>query len=296
MSKTVKNAEGEDLKAPLRARRVGGPRKKVRRQTWRRAVKLGLAGGMIGGLAAGGWFATKNDMPGQLWSDVKWRAIALFNDAGFVVDEIYVTGRAQTARPELLEALALSRGAPIMTFDVRAARERVEALPWVKQAVIERMLPNTVMLHIEEREALALWQYKGQFRLIDTGGEVILKDRLERFSDFPIVVGEDAPAHARALLNTIKGEPDLAGRVEAAVRVGGRRWTLKLKGGIDVQLPETGAADAWSRLAAYEREHKVLARNIQVLDLRLPDRLIVREAPSPSPPKRPAIRTGGRET
>ena len=44
-------------------------------------------------------------------------------------------------------------------------------------------------------------------------------------------------------------------------------------------MPEARPADAWRRLAAYDAEHEVLKRNVRVLDLRLPDRLIVREAP-----------------
>ena len=67
--------------------------------------------------------------------------------------------------------------------------------------------------------------------------------------------------------------------VKAAVRVGGRRWNLRLKGGIDVRLPENNTAAAWTRLAKYEKSHQVLERNIRILDLRIPDRLIVRETP-----------------
>ena len=58
-----------------------------------------------------------------------------------------------------------------------------------------------------------------------------------------------------------------------------RRWNLRLDGDIDVRLPEDDPAAAWQRLAEYERTHRVLERDVQVLDLRIPDRLIVRKAP-----------------
>jgi cell division protein FtsQ len=67
--------------------------------------------------------------------------------------------------------------------------------------------------------------------------------------------------------------------VRAAVRVGGRRWNLRLAGGIDVQLPEQDPSSAWLRLAQYQRSHSVLSRDVTVVDLRLPDRLIVRKSP-----------------
>ncbi len=72
--------------------------------------------------------------------------------------------------------------------------------------------------------------------------------------------------------------------VEAAVRVGGRRWNLRLKGDIDVRLPEDDAAGAWTRLAEYEKTHQVLERDVRILDLRLPDRLIIRKPPRPMKP------------
>jgi len=84
----------------------------------------------------------------------------------------------------------------------------------------------------------------------------------------------------------LRSRPELMRRVEAAVRVGKRRWNVRLKGGIDVRLPAAGAGEAWARLAEYERKHKILERNVRVLDLRLPDRLIVREKPGRKKPEK----------
>jgi cell division protein FtsQ len=90
----------------------------------------------------------------------------------------------------------------------------------------------------------------------------------------------------------VTSEPDLAGRVVAAVRIGGRRWNLRLDNGIDVELPEDGTATAWAKLAQLERTSRLLARDVQVIDLRLPDRLVLRV--TPEPPKEPAKK--GRQT
>lgn len=190
-----------------------------------------------------------------------------------------------------MKAIRLARGAPILTFDLDAARRRVEALAWVHRASVERILPNTVLLNVEERQPAALWQHNGKFALIDDEGEVILNSGLRRFSDLVVVVGKDAPLHASELLELLAAAPELMPMVKAAVWVGGRRWNLRLKGEIDVRLPEEDPAAAWVRLAEYEKAHRLLERDVQVLDLRAPDRLIVRKAP------RPISKVGkGRET
>ena len=46
--------------------------------------------------------------------------------------------------------------------------------------------------------------------------------------------------------------------------------------GIDIRLPETDAFIAWDRLAKYEAQHKLLERDIGSIDLRLPDRVVVK--------------------
>ena len=67
--------------------------------------------------------------------------------------------------------------------------------------------------------------------------------------------------------------------VTASVRVGDRRWNIELDNGIDVALPEKNAESAWHHLAALDRSDKLLARNVQVIDMRLPDRVVLRVPP-----------------
>jgi cell division protein FtsQ len=180
-----------------------------------------------------------------------------------------------------------------MTFDPSAARTRIEALPWVRSATVERRLPSLIYLRIEERAPIALWQTEGRIAVIDELGEVIPGIPPEDFAGLTVVVGPDAPAYAAGLLQLLESEPDLRRQVVAAVRVGGRRWNLRFEGGTDVRLPETGAAEAWAQFARIEREHGVLNRDVDSIDLRLPDRLVVRTAPDADPP---AVKADGKNT
>jgi cell division protein FtsQ len=59
-----------------------------------------------------------------------------------------------------------------------------------------------------------------------------------------------------------------------------------------VLLPADDTASAWSQLARLERSSAILKREVLAIDLRLPDRLVVRV--SPDPPKEPAISKRGR--
>ena len=213
---------------------------------------------------------------------------------GLRVNDIRVEGRATTDRETILDALGARPGTPIFAVDPARAKRQLESLPWVRSAAIERRLPDTIYVRLVEREPMALWQHGGKIDLIDRSGAVIPVTRLDRFAKLPMVVGEDAAGHAAALLAMLGSQPDLAARVTAAIDVDGRRWNLRLDNAIDVLLPSDDPAAAWADLARLQRTSAILQRDVQAIDMRLPDRLVVRVAPEP--PKEAAPAKKGRPT
>lgn len=227
-------------------------------------------------LYASGW---ASDFATQL----KNAAIERTAAAGLVVGDVLLEGRVHTPKRTILRAVGVRRGVPILTVDPNGIARRVAAISWVESVVVERRLPGTLYVRIVEREPMALWQRKGRVALIDRGGVVLTRRDLAKFSRLMTVVGGDAPRHTPELLTMISGNPALARRVRAAVRVGGRRWNLRFDNGIDVSLPQRGAATAWARLGRLEQKHGLLGHDIKAIDLRLPDRLIVRKKTDPVP-------------
>ena len=196
--------------------------------------------------------------------------------AGLRVEKIFLEGRRHESADSVVAALAVPRGAPMLGIDLEAAQRRLEKLPWVRSAGVERRFPDTVRVTIVERLPLALWQRRNELVLVDDRGDVIAHEDLERFPDLLVIVGKDAPVHAGSLLKILSNEPDLKKRVNAAVRVGARRWNLRMDNGVYIWLPERGALDAWNRLARFDRLHGLLEQDLQSIDLRIPDQLIVR--------------------
>ncbi len=278
-NKNMSTATKKNKSASAQRSPQGKPRKQAAplwRRGWLRSVMVIL---LLAGMAGSGWWTVSSGLFDTVMETTRKHGLAISIKIGLRVDEVLVVGRQNAERPELLRALNITRGEAILAFDVEQARQRVEALPWVRGASVERLLPDTILLTVEERAPLALWQYNGRFSLIDYEGHVILRKGLGRYSDYMVVVGKDAPRHAADLMEMLDSQPELMALVRAAIRVGGRRWNLRLAGGIDVQLPEDDMPSAWLRLAQYQRSHSVLDRDVSIVDLRLPDRLIVRRTP-----------------
>lgn len=199
-------------------------------------------------------------------------------DVGFRIREVTVSGRSRTSFEEIAAALASGHGAPILAVDLERVKDRLESLPSVRVAAVERRLPGTLHLAIVEREPVAIWQDNGAHVLVDSDGHRI-PGSIAGFENLPLVVGDGAGARAAELLAMLQSEPEMAARVRAAVRVGNRRWNLKLDDavtGLEVRLPEMQPEEAWHRLAQLDREQAVTRREVSMIDLRVPDRLVLK--------------------
>jgi len=100
----------------------------------------------------------------------------------------------------------------------------------------------------------------------------------QRFASLPLVVGEGAERAAPALMALVARFPDIAKRVQASVLVAQRRWDLYLKDKIVVELPEAEPDKALGILVELDRTKNLLSRDIVAVDLRLHDRVAVRQS------------------
>lgn len=249
------------LKAPLRVRHP---------VLWK--VRLGFL--LMVAVAAPGWLLL-SPQAAELGRALRLRAIELSAEAGFIIRDVLVEGRSETTRAAVLAALGVNYGQPLIAFDPETARQGLESISWVKSATIERRLDGVLYVHITERRPLALWQREGRLVVVDEDGVILARDGLGRFARLPLIVGADAPRHAPDLLAVMSSGPELQKRLIAAIRVGGRRWDLQLDAGIRVRLPAENQKQAWETLRELEKRHEILARDVVVIDLRLPDRLVI---------------------
>lgn len=193
---------------------------------------------------------------------------------GFGIDDVKIAGEHEASEIAVLEKL--DPAGSLISYDVKAAQERVASLPWVSRAVVRKFYPNTLSVELTERRPFALWQRDGEVYVIDrTGTEIELLEE-SRFAGLPFMVGSGANATAPDFLADLFTQPDLAQRMRAAVLVAGRRWDLHLDDGVTVKLPEKRQRQALAQLMKLNTEHQLLERDVTVVDLRLPDRVTVR--------------------
>lgn len=256
--------------------RAGGGQRRYFRLLKQRCKAVGVYVAVATIVCGGAVLLWRSGSIARLGSVASEKTVAVTAGAGFRVNEILVTGRSHIPREEILAHLGIAKGMPAFEADLAAARKSLLDVAWVKDAQVSRRLPGTVVVSITERAPVALWQYNKKISLVDAEGVVLATDGLAEYGDLPLVVGENAPAAAASLLEILRAEPEIESQVASAARIGARRWDLHLKNGIVVMLPASDEGLALARLARAAGKAALLSKNIARIDLRLPDRLVVK--------------------
>ena len=199
-----------------------------------------------------------------------------FGEAGFRLKTIEVQGASPLAVADIVKAARIYRNQPLLGLDLKALRARIEAVGWVKEARVVRLLPDTLVISVVQRRQLAVWQHDGRQVVIDDHGRPIPEADPARFAALPLVVGEGGADHAPEILPVIAQRPKLMERMDALVRVDDRRWDVRMKDGSLIQLPADGVENALMQLERLDQRSRILELGFDRIDLRNPDVVAVR--------------------
>ncbi len=202
-------------------------------------------------------------------------AQATTSAAGFAIEDVKVSGNAQTSEIDILQLLGLDGTTSLVALDVNTARRRLADLPWVEDVDVRKVYPRTIEIRLKERDAFGIWQHGSELSLIEKNGSVIAPLRDNKFAALPLFVGRDAETGAAGFMEQLDAWPDIRNKVKAYVRISGRRWDLHLNNGIIIKLPEENVAKALHLLSRLDAEQQVMSRDIAAIDLRLSDRTTI---------------------
>ncbi|MDX1917334.1 MAG: FtsQ-type POTRA domain-containing protein [Rickettsiaceae bacterium] len=190
------------------------------------------------------------------------------NNYGFALENVIITGQNNIKNEEILNALNADRGTPIFSMNLREIRQEIESNPWIKSAIIERKIPSTIIVHIKEREPIAIWQLNKELFVVDRDGEILKNLVSSKYPNLLHVVGDDANIYVSKLIEDISTNPLLAKKIVNAVRYGQRRWDLNFSGNLNVKMPQDNFLKAYQYLVELDKENKLFNQKIKSIDLR----------------------------
>ncbi len=194
---------------------------------------------------------------------------------GYAADDIEISGLQHQQPETVLKAIGVRPGGQLFGFDTKRSKKLLENIDWVESAHLRRVHPNRLEIEIAERAPFAVWQRSGARYVIDRTGVALSSLSPADFPDLLLVTGEGAQNAVSELVNHMEGREGLISRLRAAARVGDRRWTLYLDGGARVALASDIKASL-DRLMDLAKRELVFDRDVEIVDLRLPNQVIVR--------------------
>ena len=130
----------------------------------------------------------------------------LLHSSRFKIAKVAMSRTDHASQAELKRVADKARGRNIFALDLSKLQGELEKVRWVKVATVRRVLPDRLMVAIEERVPRGLALFRGRVSLIDEEGAPIdLYTGAGEFSDFPIFTGLDDSRPERSRFQVARG-------------------------------------------------------------------------------------------
>lgn len=199
----------------------------------------------------------------------------------FTVRMLRIEGASEQVQSDILEALAIDLPLSQFQLDLPGMRAQLLTLDPVRDAEVRVVAGGTLLLKVTERAPAVVWRGDAGIEVLDdTGHRIAAIDDLSAAGGLPLIAGEGAETMVPEALALIEAAAPITDRLVGLARVGNRRWDVVLTRGQRIALPETGPAVALDRALAMQAARDVLARDVTLVDLRIPDRPVLRLTPA----------------
>lgn len=194
------------------------------------------------------------------------------------VDHIAIAGARNVNPVQVRAAAGAHRGDHLLLVDAGAMSRRIERIPWVKHAKVDRDLPGTLRITITEYTPAAYVRVGDVVMLVAANGHVIA-----RAAHAPAGMVEIRGVRRAPAAGDVLAPRDAAGIVAhlpaplaqqvAAVDIGGSGVALELRAGGEIRLGDSSNLIAKAASAQAVLDH-LAGAPFSYIDVSTPDRAI----------------------
>lgn len=245
------------------------------RPSYRRAVNFGLP--LMAGVLASWTLASELDLRNRAVGAFAAAREAVMDRPQFLITRIDIPDVSADLAEQIRETSLVTLPVNSLEVNVAAVRDRVESLAAVERARVRAVAGGVLEIRAIERMPVAIWRGPDGLQLVDQNGVRVaeIDSRLRR-ADLPLIAGAGAEGQVPEALSLLAEARPIAARIRGLVRVGERRWDMVLDRDQAIRLPETDPLGALRRVLALQAADQALDRDVSVLDLRNPERPMLR--------------------
>lgn len=172
----------------------------------------------------------------------------------------------------LATAASVAPGTRTYSANLADINTRISNIPGVKQSAVRRMPNGNLVVRVSMHTAVALWT-DGQFFYPLSADGTIVQRPTDIRDDTHVVFRGPVPKDITDITNAAH---NLIGHLDYIEWIENRRWNIYTTGGITIMLPEHDPISAIGTLITLNNNHKILGRNIHIIDMRDPARILVK--------------------
>ena len=206
-----------------------------------------------------------------------WRFLS--NAERFPVNHVKVEAQLQHLSQQAVRDVVLPNlEAGFFAVDSKSIKKQLLAMPWIAEASVSRIWPDTLLVSLKEQQAVARW---GQNGLLNAKGEVFGHQAWQVFDELPQLLGpSDQAKHVLQNYQSMRTIVVPLGMTIQILQLTERgSWQMQLSNGLVVVV---GRADLEKRLqrfvATYDKLVAASSANIERIDLRYSHGVAVRES------------------
>ncbi|MDR2413308.1 MAG: cell division protein FtsQ/DivIB [Rickettsiales bacterium] len=194
-------------------------------------------------------------------------------NGGDVINSIFIfsDSRKQNLSPVELAA-GIAPGTRTYSVNLDEINARISKVPDVKTSAVRRMPNGNLAIKLKLHNAIAVWTDGEKFYPLSAEGAIIQRQISSR-PENSVVFRGPVPADISKIAKTAR---NMIRHLDFMEWVEDRRWNINTNGGITVLLPEEDPNAAISALMILDKNHKILSKKIQLLDMRDTARILVK--------------------
>lgn len=194
---------------------------------------------------------------------------------GFIINDIYINETGAVLPDNRIKNLCIHKGDPFFSKSVEEIFNDLSQNPWIETLLIHKGMPDKIFINVSYKKAIAIFQDKAKFILIDKSGCYIdcINMKISKWK-LPVITGDEANVRANDMLTLLEKYPNINNKLKALSYIRKRRWDIVLSSGITVKLPEEKMERALETLSLILQQPAINRNSVTVIDMRIKNKVI----------------------
>ena len=198
------------------------------------------------------------------------------NNINFAISKITINGNTNVSKEQILNKINFFNNKDIF-IDIAQLQNSIKQIPLVKHVTIKRILPNTIIININEHKPIAQLTTNNKCIIINKINCIDSK-KINSSIYIPKIYGSKNIKQIYNILELIKPYPQIYKNIYSLNKINNRRWNLIIlynNQKILIKLPEQKLKLTLKYLNQLINKKNILDLNYLLIDMRLKDRVVV---------------------